>query len=426
MISVVIPVYNNWKLTKVCLDTLARHSDTALEVLVVDNASTDETPAACPKRGERLFGASFHYLRHEENRNFSGACNAGAAAAGGDYVYFLNNDTETFPGWHKPLLDAFAADPATGGVGPLLVYPPDTFGIERVQHAGVVFSPERRVSHLYEFFPSTHLLLTKPRRFQAITAAALCIPRQLFLSVGGFDEGFANGFEDVELCRRMGRAGWTLTVAPEARVRHLCGQTTGRSDREQANAARLTSLCPDIVPDKARFVRDDGYELRLTPWLTFEVEVPRPRLRELSPLLREPDAASLLQGLAAEPCWIEGAAALARVFLKGGLPARALELWHLQTHFCATPETLLPLWELSNRLGVADCFGGLAAALRRHVLSREDRVLRLRELRRRFRQADPQLAADADAHLADEERFFVHRMVPLIRTLASSPPKETP
>lgn len=420
MISVIIPAYNNWPLTHTCLRTIAPDAPSDMEVLVVDNASSDDTPAACPVAGKRLFGERFRYLRQESNRNFAGACNVGAQAATGEYVYFLNNDTESRPGWHEPLLRAFAANSTLGAVGPLLTYPPDTFDVERVQHVGITFSPERRVSHLYEFYPADHALVGKERFFQAITAAALCVPKGLFLSVGGFDEGFVNGFEDVELCRRIGRAGWKLSVAPEARVRHLCGQSAGRTACEQANARRLTELCSDIVPDKGALVRADGYELRLSEWLTFEIVPPRQRLRELAPLLRDPTATSLLKGLAQEPYWVEGSLALGEVFLKGGLPAKALELWHLQTQFTDTPETLLPLWRLACRLKVADCFEGLAQALRRHVLSREDRIKRLRDLRRRFRQEDPQLASDADSHLAAEERFFAERMAPLIRELHSA------
>lgn len=418
MISVILPVYNNWPLTQTCLTTLKQDAPADLEVLVVDNASSDDTPNACPPKGQRLFGERFRYLRQDSNRNFAGACNIGAQSACGDFLYFLNNDTETQPGWHEPLLQVFAADSTVGAVGPLLTYPPDTFGVERVQHAGITFSPERRVSHLYEYYPATHQVTGKRRYFQAITAAALCVPKGLFLSVGGFDEGFVNGFEDVEWCRRVGRAGWKLTVAPDARVRHLCGQSAGRTAHEQANAQRLTELCPDIVSDKATFVRADGYELHLSPWLTFEVLPGRERQRELAPLLRDPTASALLKGLALEPLWAEGALALGEVFLKGGLPAKALELWHLQTHFSATPDTLLPLWRLACKLNVADCFDGLAQALRRHVLSREDRIQRLRNLRRRFRHDDPQLSADADKLLGDEEHFFSGHMVPLIKELA--------
>lgn len=421
-ISVIIPVLNNWGLTRNCLATLAAQSTPEIEVIVVDNASTDDTPRACPLQGNRLFGERFRYVRNEVNHNFAGACNQGAALASSDYAYFLNNDTETLTPWQGPLLDAFAEESTLGGLTPLLVYPPDSFGTERVQHAGVTFSPERKVSHLYEYYSSSHPLMNKQRRFQVLTAAALCIPTGLFRQAGGFDEGFINGFEDVELCRRLGRSGWGFTVTSQARVRHLCGQSAGRGEHERENAARLTELCTDIVSDKAELVRADGYELRLSPWLTFDMEMPLARMRELIPLLKQGDAAGLWAAVNAEPCWTDGWLALAQVYVRGGQPGKALEVLHLATQFRATPEILLPLYELAGKMNVLDCFCGLSAALEAFVVSRETRVSRLRDFRRRFRGVDAALQADADRLLATETDFYQTKVHPLemrIKTTAA-------
>ena len=97
-LSVVIPVYDNWWLTARCLrelDRLRDRSPVSFETIVVDNASSDETPQSI---------ASFpwvRYLRHETNRNFAGACNAGARLAEAPLTLLLNNDA-------YPLGDAFA------------------------------------------------------------------------------------------------------------------------------------------------------------------------------------------------------------------------------------------------------------------------------------------------------------------------------
>lgn len=413
MISIVIPVYNNWELTKCCLDSLARCSGQTVEVIVVDNASADKTQRACPLRGERLFGDRFRYIHNEVNRNFAGACNQGAACARGDYVYFLNNDTVVLTEWEDAMVSAFAEDSKLAGLTPLLVYPVDGFGIERVQHVGVTFSPERRVSHLYEYFPADHGLMQKARRFQAVTAAALMMPRQLFTKNGGFDEGFVNGFEDVELCARVRRAGWEFGVTSNCRVRHLCGQSEGRGDRERQNAAHLTALCPDIVADKAAFLRADGYEFGLSEWLTFEVVLSRERIRELLPLLKGADAGSLLEGVNAEPYWMDGWAALAAVCEKGGQPIRALEVWHMASQFRATPEILLPFWSLAGKINVLECFQGLEQALRRFVVPEGERIAQLRDFRKRFRGIDEGFREDADRLLAAEQAFYARAVAPL-------------
>ena len=120
-LSVVIPVHNKWELTAACLRSLAEHTPGGdVAVIVVDNASADDTSGACPALGSSLFGRRFRYRRFENNRNFGPACNAGAALADSDLLFFLNNDTLLTPGWLPPLQDALAAEPDLVGVGPLL------------------------------------------------------------------------------------------------------------------------------------------------------------------------------------------------------------------------------------------------------------------------------------------------------------------
>lgn len=89
-LSVVIPVHNKWELTAACLRSLAEHTPGGdVAVIVVDNASADDTSGACPALGSSLFGRRFRYRRFENNRNFGPACNAGAALADSDLLFFL-------------------------------------------------------------------------------------------------------------------------------------------------------------------------------------------------------------------------------------------------------------------------------------------------------------------------------------------------
>ena len=127
LFSVIIPVFNKWELTANCLRSLREHTrDCDIEVIVVDNGSSDETAGDLPSLGGELFGRRFLPIRFEENRNFGPACNAGARAASAPLVFFLNNDTVLTPGWAPPLLQALAEDPSLGGVGPLLLYEDET------------------------------------------------------------------------------------------------------------------------------------------------------------------------------------------------------------------------------------------------------------------------------------------------------------
>lgn len=71
--SIIIPVYNKWNITRICLKNIAAYTPkNKIEVIVVDNASTDETEKGCPFLGKSLFGDAFHYIRNNENRNFAG------------------------------------------------------------------------------------------------------------------------------------------------------------------------------------------------------------------------------------------------------------------------------------------------------------------------------------------------------------------
>ena len=245
-LSVVIPVHNKWELTAACLRSLAEHTPGGdVAVIVVDNASADDTSGACPALGSSLFGRRFRYRRFENNRNFGPACNAGAALADSALLFFLNNDTLLTPGWLPPLQDALAAEPDLVGVGPLLAYPDDT-----VQHLGIVITPAGdSIGHLYAGLPLAHPLARRRRRFPAITGAALMVSRALFLEAGGFCEAYVNGFEDVDFCLALAENGGVMSVIPESRVIHFESQTPQRRDHDEDNGRLLRAR-----RDLSRFV----------------------------------------------------------------------------------------------------------------------------------------------------------------------------
>ena len=137
--------------------------------------------------------------------NFSRLCNAGAAAANGDHLLFLNNDTEVLTrDWLERLL-ALAANPAVGAVGATLLYPDHT-----IQHAGILPRSDGMWVHPYRGRPADDSgdggELRNARSVPAITAACMMIRRDLFDNIGGFDEQFPVTLNDVDLCRRI-RAG---------------------------------------------------------------------------------------------------------------------------------------------------------------------------------------------------------------------------
>lgn len=356
-VSIIIPVCNKWDLTEACMHSLARYTPHKVEVIVVDNRSTDMTPQACPALGAELFGNDFVFLRQDRNRNFAPACNIGARAARGELLFFLNNDTILPDNWLPPLLAALAAPPYPSVVGPVLLYPSFAGRPDRVQHLGLAFEPQLYPIHLYEGFPARHPACNKIRRYQALTGAALMVPRNIFLEAGLFDEDFINGGEDVEFGLRLSAAGHILTCVPESKIYHLASQTPGIHAHAAHNAVKLKEKSlGTIVPDLHLFAEKDGYTLALSPGLKVYLDLP-PRRKEI--LARRVAAARSAHELEAliesEPVCHAAYPALAALYHKEGNPQAGADTLFLALKLRSHPElakALVPLAQALNHEGM--------------------------------------------------------------------------
>ncbi len=304
-VSIIIPLYNRYELTRACLLGLKECAPGDLdrfdyEIIAVDNASSDATPEELPLLGANLFGARFTMLRHPENKNFSGACNAGAAKARGEKIFLLNNDTLASPRWFVPLWEAMARDETLGAAGPLLIYPD-----KRVQHLGIGFQVGG-IKHLYQYLPSSHRVAARRREnLQGITAAAMLVDKKLFFDCGGFYEGYRNGFEDVELCLRIRERNRRMLCVPESVITHLESQTPGRNEHEAHNAALCVERTNHLFkPDTHIFALEDGYAVRLSDSLATFIELMEKDKTELAPLLERPSEETW-RALLREPLWPE-------------------------------------------------------------------------------------------------------------------------
>jgi GT2 family glycosyltransferase len=267
--SVVVPVYNREGLSRRCLRRVLADLPPACEVVVVDDASTDATPQLLAELGDTV-----RSLRLERNSGFAAACNAGAAAARGEHLVFLNNDTEPEPGWLGALLDYAAGHPEAEVVGARLLYPVGT-----VQHAGVAFGQDGYPHNLYAGFPGDHPAVRKARRLQAVTGACMLVRRQSFERLGGFDELYVNSLEDVDFCLRLGEDGGEAHYCPAATVVHLESASRGREDRFEPSVSRYRERWRDRVHrDDLELYSEDGL---------IEVEYPEahPLRISVSPLL---------------------------------------------------------------------------------------------------------------------------------------------
>lgn len=332
LVSIVIPVWNRWDLTSQCLSSLSEHTPgNFYEVIVADNGSEDETATALPALGNALFEGRFHCIRLERNKGFGPACNAGADKATGQYILFLNNDTVLTSNWLPPLLKAFEREPRLGATGPLLLYPDS----DRVQHCGIAFTPSLRTEHLYANFPADHPAITARRSLQAITGAAIMLPRTLFMECGGFHESYRNGSEDLELCCRIREKNKRLEVITKSRIYHLESQTPGRGDDDELNAHLLNQRCNGCFgPDLHRLAKRDGFRIALTPWLESYLTLPAEREEALTKeSLQQFDPARCWETLQNEPLWQSGYAMLAAFLEENSRFDEAAGLRLLQTYF---------------------------------------------------------------------------------------------
>jgi GT2 family glycosyltransferase/tetratricopeptide (TPR) repeat protein len=229
--TIIIPVWNKVELTKQCLGHLVDVTkEISYEVVIVDNHSIDGTDEFLAS-----LGGDVQIIRNPTNLGFAKACNQGARVARGKHLVFLNNDTIPKPGWLEPLIQEVDSHDNVAVVGSKLLYPDNT-----IQHAGVVLSRFYRTP--YHLFLGVHESLpavNERREFQAVTAACMLVRKEIFDEIGGFDEGFVNGFEDIDLCLKIRQLGKKVIYQPNSCVYHLEKQTPGREKLEEANLTRF-------------------------------------------------------------------------------------------------------------------------------------------------------------------------------------------
>jgi GT2 family glycosyltransferase len=343
-VSIVIPVHGRWDLTRPCLESLAAHLPGDEDIVLVDNGSWDETPEAAPGLGRSLFPDRFAYHAMESNAGFARACNRGAELAEGELVMFLNNDTFADHDFLTPLVRALEDDEGIGAAGPVLIYS----YAPKIQHCGLAPAPGPKFYALHHAFPADHPLV-RTRSFDYLTGACLLLPRELFLSLEGFDPGYMNGYEDLDLCRKLVTAGKRLVCVGESRLYHHTSATSGRFDREAFNYARFLERWGDTLEfDLHRYMAEDGYEFGVSEWLAPRQVVPGSRRLELLRLARGGGRDVLQALILKEPCWDEGYDLLARAQAEAGEAAKAARTRYFQAIICPSLDSFRHYVEASR------------------------------------------------------------------------------
>lgn len=226
MISIIIPVYNRLKFTQKCLESIFKFgSKYTFEIIVVDNASSDGTKEFLDGLSEKVMA-----IHNKENLGFGKACNLGAKRATGEYLLFLNNDTIVTKNWMDVLVDELDQNQDIAIAGSKLLYPDET-----IQHAGVVFAEDKTPYHIYSREIKEKHYVNKKRKFNAVTAACMLVRKDLFNEVGGFNEDFFNGYEDIDLCLKIKELGKDIIYCPESVVYHFESISEGRMNKHNEN-----------------------------------------------------------------------------------------------------------------------------------------------------------------------------------------------
>jgi GT2 family glycosyltransferase/glycosyltransferase involved in cell wall biosynthesis len=217
-ISVIIPVFNQFRFTQACLASLQEHTGAErFEVIVIDDCSTDVTAEVVP----RIPGIV--YLRNETNCGFIASCNRGAEKARGKYLVFLNNDTLVTEEWLGALENTFAEQPEAGIVGSKLLYPDG-----RLQEAGGIIWRDASGWNYGNSDDPAKPEYNYLREVDYCSAAALMIPKSLFQSVGGFDSRYAPAYyEDTDLAFKVRQAGYKVLYQPLSEIIHYEGASGG-------------------------------------------------------------------------------------------------------------------------------------------------------------------------------------------------------
>ncbi len=222
MLSIITPTLNRLDLVQQMYGALQKATKVPYELLLVDNGS-DGT-------GEWATGQGITVIKPPEPLTFAASNNLAVKQAKGDTLLLLNNDTIPEQGFLETMLGCL--DKAHI-VGAKLVYPN-----RLIQHAGVAFTADGLAYHLWRYASEFEPMACRDMFVPMITGACMLMRKGLYEALGGFDEGYVNGWEDTDFCLRAKEKGATILYCARATLVHLEGQT-GHQDTNLPNAKRF-------------------------------------------------------------------------------------------------------------------------------------------------------------------------------------------
>ncbi len=227
LVSVIIPNKDNIELLKKAIDSLLMQSYKNIEIIIVENNSTDKE--TFEYYNSLSDNSAVDIIKYEGSFNYSAINNYAVAKASGNLLFFLNNDVQFIDRDSLLNMVKYAVRDDVGAVGAKLFYDDDT-----IQHAGVVIGLGGVAGHVHKHYLKSDFgyfaRLCVMQELSAVTAAALIVSKEKFLSIGGFEEKLSVAFNDVDLCLRLKNAGFHNIFLPFATLYHFESKSRGRED----------------------------------------------------------------------------------------------------------------------------------------------------------------------------------------------------
>lgn len=241
-VSIIIPVYNGWKMNYRCVKSIIEHtSSVTYEIIFADDCSTDETKNATDKIKNLV------HIYNKTNLGFLLNCNHAAKSARGEFILFLNNDTEVMPNWLSPLVDLIKSDSSIGMVGSKLIYPDG-----RLQEAGGIIWNDASGWNYGKFQDANASEFNYVKEADYISGAAIMIRKNIWQELGGFDERYVPAYcEDSDIAFAIRSKGYKVMYQPLSEVVHF--ESVSHKKEEKVEAGKISISAVRILNQKKLF-----------------------------------------------------------------------------------------------------------------------------------------------------------------------------
>lgn len=221
LVSIVTINYNQLALTCELLDSLRKVTYPSIEIIVVDNASVEDPTSVITERYPEV-----KLLVSRENLGFAGGNNLGIKASSGEYLLFLNNDTEVDPEFLQPLVKLFESNPDAGAASSKILY----FNSgETIQYAGSTrIDPFTGRSKRIGYLEKDNGQYSGIKETDLAHGAAMMVPRRVIDKVGMMPEFFFLYYEEVDWCESIKKGGYKIYVVPDSKVYHKESMSIGK------------------------------------------------------------------------------------------------------------------------------------------------------------------------------------------------------